>query len=201
MGLKSKMKFWIRQFPFVLPKGIINSCEDWIISQKNKKGLYFGQRGPWFKTIFEAGFFQHDEPKTLGTPNEKAFYNNRNYPTEKATLFYLQNTYLLGHKGLVLTADHKVFQEFSHHFGISSLKKFLWKSPFYIFTKKATKIEGTGAVLVSPESHNYYHWLSDVLPRIKIYESILNQVDHFCISSKVPEKFLDILPDLGIPKE
>ena len=201
MGVKSKVKFWLRQFPFVFPKAVISSCGDWITSQKNKKGVYFGQRGPWFKTIFPEGFFQHNAPKTLGKPNENAFYNNRNYPTEKATLFYLQNTYLLGHKGLVLTADHRVFQEFSHHFGISSLKKFLWQRPFYIFTRNAKRIEGTGAVLVSPESHNYYHWLNDVLPRIKIYGPVLDQIDHFCISSKVPQKFLDILSDFGIGKQ
>lgn len=153
------------------------------------------------KTIFEAGFFQHDEPKTLGTPNEKAFYSNRNYPTEKASLFYLQNTYLLGNMGLVLTADHRVFQEFSHNFGISTLRKFLLKKPFYTFSRKAQRMKGNGAVLVSPESHNYYHWLNDVLPRIKIYESVLDQIDYFCISSKVPVKFLDVLSDFGITKE
>ncbi|MBB3057097.1 glycosyltransferase family 61 protein [Mucilaginibacter gotjawali] len=201
MGLKANLVFWARQFPFVLPKRIITSCADWIEKQKERKGIYFAQRGPWVKTICEAGFFQHDEPKTLGKPNEKAFYINRNYPTEKASLFYLQHIYLLGHKGLVLTADHQVFQEFSHHFGISTLKKFLQKNPFYTFTGKAQRINGNGAVLVSPESHNYYHWLNDVLPRIKIYESVLNQVDHFCISSKVPQKFLDVLPHFGIPKE
>ncbi|WP_295674767.1 glycosyltransferase family 61 protein [uncultured Mucilaginibacter sp.] len=201
MGLKANLIFWARQFPFVFPKHIITSCTDWIAEQKERKGVYFAQRGPWVKTIFEANFFQHGEPKTLGTPNEKAFYLNRNYPIEKASLFYLQNTYLMGHKGLVLTADHQVFQEFSHHFGISTLKKFLRKNPFYTFTGKAQKVIGNGAVLVSPESHNYYHWLNDVLPRVKIYESVLDQIDHFCISSKVPQKFLDVLPHFGIRKE
>ena len=201
MGLKANLIFWARQFPFVFPKHIITSCTDWIAEQKERKGVYFAQRGAWVKTIFEANFFQHGEPKTLGTPNEKAFYLNRNYPIEKASLFYLQNTYLMGHKGLVLTADHQLFQEFSHHFGISTLKKFLRKNPFYTFTGKAQKVIGNGAVLVSPESHNYYHWLNDVLPRVKIYESVLDQIDHFCISSKVPQKFLDVLPHFGIRKE
>jgi hypothetical protein len=201
MGLISNLKFWARQFPFVVPKRIISSCQDWIARQNERKGIYFAQRGPWVKTVCAEGFFQHDAPKTLGMPNEKAFYPNRNYPTCKASLFYLQNTYLLGEKGLVLTADHQLFQEFTHNFGVSTLKKFLWKHPFYIFTKKANKIKGTGAVLVSPEGHNYYHWLNDVLPRIKIYESVLNQVDHFCIASRVPEKFLEVLNDFDIPRK
>jgi len=201
MGLKSKAIFWLRQFPFIYPSKIINSCQNWIDNQGQRKGIYFSQRGPWYKIVFPESFLHHPEPKTVGLPNEKAFYSNRNYPTPKASLFYLQNTYLLGHKGLVLTANHQVFQEFSHHFGMATLKKFLLKNPFYIFTKNAKKITGIGAVLISPESHNYYHWLNDVLPRIKLYEQVFDQIDHFCIASNVPKKFLDILKDFGIPDE
>ncbi|HWZ16317.1 MAG TPA: glycosyltransferase family 61 protein [Mucilaginibacter sp.] len=199
MGLKSNLKYWVRQFPFIYPAKIIDSCQEWIDKKGKQKGIYFSQRGPWYKPIFPAGFVHNSEPKTLGIPVLRPFNYNRSYPTNKATLFYLQNSYLLGHKGLVLTASHQLFQEFSHHFGISSLKKFLWRYPFYTFSAKVKHIEGVGAVLISPESHNYYHWLSDVLPRIKLYESVLDQVDHFCIASNVPVKFLDVLKDFGIP--
>ncbi|MDB5122992.1 MAG: glycosyltransferase family 61 protein [Mucilaginibacter sp.] len=199
MGLKSKLKYWIRQFPFIYPLKIIDSCQEWIDNRGKQKGIYFSQRGPWYKTIFPEGFLHNNEPNTLSIPAPGAFHYNRNYPTNKATLFYLQNSYLLGHKGLVLTANHQLFQEFSHHFGISSLKKFLWTHPFYTFSAKVKHIHGVGAVLISPESHNYYHWLSDVLPRIKLYESVLDQVDHFCVASNVPVKFLEILKNFGIP--
>src|ERR1700749_2353740 len=176
MGLIAKSKILVRQFPFVFPRKIIHSCQNWIDSQKNQKGVYFSQRGPWYKTIFQEGFLHNEKPKTLGLPNEKAFHNYTNYPTGKATLFYLQNTYVFGHKGMILTKDHCVFQEFSHPFNIDTLKKFLRKTPFYTFSTDAKKITGVGAVLISPESHNYYHWLSDVLPRIKLYEQILDQI-------------------------
>jgi len=178
---------------------MIHSCQHWILNQRKRKGQYYNQRGPWSETIFPESFLHLNGPVTLGLPNEKAFSNNKSFRTDKSTLFYLQNSYLFGHKGLVLTIDHRVFQEFSHHFAISSLKKFLWKNPFYTFTKNFKRIDGTGAVLVSPESHNYYHWLNDVLPRIKLYESVSAEIDYFCVSSNVPSKFLEILPDFGIP--
>jgi hypothetical protein len=201
MGMKTKAIFWLRQFPFVYPARIISSCQEWITTRRKQKGIYYSQRGPWFKTIFPEGFIQNNEPQTLGKPNEKAFYYNRIYPTPIANLFYLQNSYLFGHKGLVLTVKHEVFQEFSHHFGIATLKKFLLKNPFYLYTKSAKKITGVGAVLVSPESQNYYHWLNDVLPRIRLYEEVIGQVDHFCVASNVPQKFLDILTGFGIPSK
>jgi len=199
MDLIPQAKFWIGQFPFIVPKNIIHSCQEWILNQRKRKGQYFHQRGPWSETIFPESFFHLCGPATLGLPNEIAFYNNRSYRTDESRLFYLQNSYLFGRKGLVLTVDHQVFQEFSHHFDISSLKKFLWKNPFYTFTKNFKRIDGIGAVLISPESHNYYHWLNDVLPRIKLYEAVLDEIDHFCISSDVTPKFLEVLSNFGIP--
>jgi hypothetical protein len=199
MDIAAKAKYFLRQFPFIYPSKIIYSCRDWITGQGKRKGIYYSQRGPWFKDIFPEEFLHHPSPQTLGIPNDKAFYSNKDYPTNKATLFYLQNSYLLGHKGLILTVNHQVFQEFSHHFNISTLKRFLIKNPFYIFSKSAKKVSGTGAILISPMSHNYYHWLNDVLPRIRLYESVLDKIDHFCVSSNVPQKFLDVLADFNIP--
>jgi capsular polysaccharide biosynthesis protein len=201
MGLRAKAVYMLRQFPFITPRSIVSSCAEWIDNLGKQKGTYFNQRGPWYKTIFPESFLQQPAPQTVGEPNEKAFYINRNYPTPKASLFYLQNSYVFGHKGLILSANHEVFQEFSHHFSMATLKKFFRQNLFYTFSKKAKQMNGVGAVLVSPESHNYYHWLSDILPRIKLYEDVLDQIDHFCIASNVPGKFLEVLKDFGIPDE
>src|ERR1700712_1291458 len=111
MDLKTKIKFWLRQFPFVFPLKIIGSCQDWIDRQRKTRGVHFSQRGPWYKTVSPEEFLHHAKPQTLGHPNKKAFYNNIDYPTGKSTLFYLQNVYLLGHKGLILTSGHELFQE------------------------------------------------------------------------------------------
>lgn len=191
-------KFWLKQFPFIYPSKVIHSCRDWIDNRRKRGGIYFNQRGPWYKVILPGGSMHHNEPHTVGKPNKKAFDYNRNYIFDPVLLFYLPNSYVYGNRGIVLTSRHQVFEEFSHHFGISSLEKFLWKNPFHTFTKNFKKVAGAGALLVSPQSHNYYHWLNDVLPRIRLYEPVLNSIDHFCISSAVPSKFLDILPDFGI---
>ena len=198
MTLKAKLVFLLRQFPFIYPPRIIKSCEEWIDGQAKKKDKYFAQRGPWYKMVFPADFIHNAEPKPLGRANPNAFLINRSYPTAKASLFYLQNSYVFGHKGLILTRRHEVFQEFSHNFGKSTLKKMLRKNPFYTFTNTVNRIAGVGAVLVSPESHNYYHWLNDVLPRVRLYQEVFDQVEFFCVASNVPDKFIDTLHFLGI---
>ncbi len=201
MGALTKAKFYLKQFPFIVPPRIVYSCKEWIAAEEKRKGTYQSQRGAWYKVIFPEGFLRNPSPKTPGQPNEKAFRNNRSYITPQATLFCLQNCYLFGHKGMVLSARHEVYQEFSHHFNIASLKKFFWKNPFYIFSNSVKNITGVGALLVSPESHNYYHWLNDVLPRIRLYEEVMDQIDHFCVASNVPAKFLNILKDFGVPSD
>jgi hypothetical protein len=201
MLLSSKTKFWLRQFPFIYPGKIIHSCRNWIDDRRKHGGIYFSQRGPWYKIVLPGGAIHHDEPHTIGHPNKKAFDYNRNYAFDPALLFYLPNSYIYGNQGIILTARHYIFEEFTHHFGISSLNKFLRKNLFHTFTNNFKKVTGVGAVLVSPQSHNYYHWLNDVLPRIRLYEPVLNSIDHFCISSAVPAKFLDVLPDFGIDRQ
>src|ERR1700743_566169 len=108
MGLKAKAVYWVRQFPFIYPRKIVASCQEWILKHGRRKGTYFSQRGPWYKEIFPAGFAHNPPPKTVGVPHDKAFFVNQNYPTPKAGLFYLQNSYVLGHKGFILSARHEL---------------------------------------------------------------------------------------------
>lgn len=201
MAIKEAVKFWAKQFPFIYPGSIIASCAEWIDAQNQRKGNYIGGRGAWHKTIFPDEFRHNSAPRSLGKPQNSAFSNNRSYPVAKALLFCLRNCYVFGNMGIVLTARHEVFQEFSHHFGIETIKKFLRRRPFYLFTGKAKKITGVGAVLISPESQNYYHWMNDVLPRIRLYQDVAEEVDYFCIADDVPVKFVRVLAEFNIPVE
>jgi len=193
------LKYLVKQFPFFAPK-IVASCKDWIDEENRKGDRYRSARASWYELIEKSGHQVHPLPQTVQTPQKQAFDINMSYRTTDSYLFMLRNCFLFRHKGIVLSNYHYCFEEFTHHFNIASVKKFLGKNPFYTFSNNYKEISGTGAVLLSPESHNYYHWLSDVLPRIKLYEKVLDQVDHFCVASSVPEKFLEVLPAFGIPK-
>lgn len=193
------LKYLAKQFPFFAPK-IVASCKDWIDGENRKGDRYRSARASWYELIEKAGHQVHPLPQTVQIPQKQAFDVNMSYRTTDSYLFMLRNCFLFRHKGIVLSNYHYCFEEFTHHFNIASVKKFFGKNPFYTFSNHYKEISGTGAVLLSPESHNYYHWLSDVLPRIKLYEKVFDQVDHFCVASSVPEKFLEVLPAFGIPK-
>jgi Glycosyltransferase 61 len=193
------LKYLAKQFPFFMPK-VVASCKDWIDEQNRIGDRYRSARSSWYELVEKGGNQVHPLPQTVQAPQKKAFDVNMSYRTSDSYLFMLRNCFLFRHKGIVLSNYHYCFREFTHHFNIFSIKKFFRKNPFYTFSNDYKEVSGTGAVLISPESHNYYHWLSDVLPRIKLYEKVMDQVDHFCVASSVPEKFLEILSVFGIPK-
>lgn len=191
----------VKQFPFIVPAKLIYSCRVWIDAQNSKANNYRAARSSWYELVEKSEGHVNPLPQTVQAPNKQAFDANMSYQTADAYLHMLCNCFLYRHKGIILSNFNSCFQEFTHNFNISSLSKFFRKHPFYTFSNTYTDLKGTGAVLISPESHNFYHWMSDVLPRIKIYSKVFDQVDYFCVASSVPQKFLDVLPAFGIPKE
>ncbi len=195
------LKSFIRQFPFVYPLRMINSARDWI-DYKNKKALgYKSTRQHWWMLKEQREYHVNPLPKTFGEAKKLKFNENIVYHTAEHYLFFLKHCFIVRDKGLLLSSNHYLFKEFSHHFNISSLRKFIIKHPFYCYSNGYRKINAVGAILISPESHNYYHWLFDVLPRLKSYLEIIDHIDYFCISKRAPEKFISILAHFGITKD
>jgi hypothetical protein len=195
----TKLKTLLKQFPFIYPKSIIASCKNWIDKENAKDGIYTGIRKHTYSLVEEPENHTHKLPILVDKGDADKFSANVFYQTAPSYLYYLKDCYVYKQRGLVLTNRNALFQEFTHNFNIEPLKRFILKNPFYTFSYQTKNIKGVGAMLVSPQSHNYYHWLFDVLPRIRLYTDVLNHISHFCISDAVPQKFLDILPQFGIP--
>ncbi|MES2425756.1 MAG: glycosyltransferase family 61 protein, partial [Bacteroidota bacterium] len=200
MSLLTQIKTFIKQFPFIYPKSIIASCKEWIDKENAKDGVYTGIRKHSYNLIEYSENHTHQLPALFADNDADKFSANVFYQTAPSYLFYLKDCYIYKQKGLVLTNRNALFQEFTHHFNIEPLKRFILKNPFYTFSTQVKNIASVGAMLVSPQGHNYYHWLFDVLPRIKLYTGVLDHISHFCISAAVPLKFLDVLPEFGIPQ-
>jgi hypothetical protein len=200
MNTITKLKTLIKQFPFIYPISIIASCKQWIDKENAKDGIYTGIRKHSYNLVESAEKHSHHLPVLADASDADKFSANVFYQTAPSYLYYLKDSYIYKQKGLVLTNRNALFQEFTHHFNIEPLRRFILKNPFYTFAGGIKNISGVGAMLVSPQSHNYYHWLFDVLPRIKLYSGVADHISHFCISATVPQKFLDILLQFGIPQ-
>ncbi len=193
-----KIRFVLKQFPFIFPKYVIQSAHKFIDDHNRKAELYKSKRLQWYLDIVKEEFNSYSLPRTIEKDYKNCFLNNISYKTYSCSLFYLQNTFVFGNEGFILTNFHSVFQEFTHFFNIKSIRKHIYTSPFMFFTTSYHKMDGAAAILLSPQSHNFYHWFSDVLPRIRLYEPVMQEIDYFCISEEVPSNFLTILPFFGI---
>lgn len=193
------VKDLLKQFPFIYPAGIAQSCKNWIDKQNAKQGIYFGLRTHSYQLMEQAESHTHQLPVISNDNDANEFARNSYYQTSPAYLFNLKDIYIYKQTGLVISNRNVLFQDFTHNFIVTSLAKLIYKNPFYTFSNRVVRVNGVGAMLVSPQSQNYYHWLFDVLPRIKLYQSVLGHINHFCISGAVPQKFLDVLPAFGIP--
>ncbi|RFZ82237.1 glycosyltransferase family 61 protein [Mucilaginibacter terrenus] len=196
----NSLKNIAKQFPFVYPARLVNSVKEWIDRENAKSGVYKSVRNHSYLQLEHSEHHTHTLPDGKDGDKQK-FSSNLFYQTAPGYLYNIKDCYFYKQHGLVLSRRNELFTEFTHNFNISSLRKFIIRHPFFTFSTNVKKITGTGAVLVSPQSHNYYHWLFDVLPRIKLYKSVHEQIDCYCISSAVPEKFLEILTLFGISKE
>lgn len=193
-----KLKFILKQFPFVFPKRLIQSACEFIDNSNKNTEWYNSKRSFWYVDIEKEEMITNALPKTIEKTGKAYFSNNIAYKTYNCSLFYLYNSFIYGNEGFVLTNYHSVFQEFVHFFNTTTLRKYIYTRPFKFFTLSFTKINGTAAILLSPQSHNFYHWFSDVLPRIRLYEPVIAQIDYFCVADDVPDNFLAVLPLFGI---
>ncbi|MGP7817093.1 glycosyltransferase family 61 protein [Niallia sp. 01092] len=111
---------------------------------------------------------------------------------------------VLGDNGSVITPDNKLLWDVSFEYNKSPKKHRIFKEkelPPISFTSE------TLAVLTSQVSFNYYHWMFDVLPRLRMLNDASLEIDKYVINRGIyftPEfcKYQDESFDiLGIPKE
>jgi len=104
-----------------------------------------------------------------------------------------------GNQGAVITADDRLFNDVSREFE---------KPDHSIFAQvkllTPTVLEGTTAVITASGCDMYYHWMFDVLPRIKILNDsgfTKDNIDRYIIDYREIAFQKEALSSLGIPTD
>ncbi|UJF32104.1 glycosyltransferase family 61 protein [Paenibacillus hexagrammi] len=101
----------------------------------------------------------------------------------------IPNGRVWGDKGVVITPDHKVLKSVTR----AVIDKEIKSLPGPRITRK------TVGVLTFKYTHNYFHWMMDVLPRIQLIRKSGIPIDRYIISKPGSFPYEETLDRLGIP--
>jgi hypothetical protein len=140
----------------------------------------------------------------LREPRNTWFYEaNRKTKIDSTYVLKLMGGFVHGHAGAQLLTRE------GNYLWDANIEDWLYfKTGFFIDSTlrlpKATKLEGTVAVLAHRSArNNFSHWVFDVLPRIGLLERTvgLNAIDHFLVGHTDKGYEWETLKQLGVPRE
>lgn len=175
------------------PKGIIYSAEQWF-----KDEIPPQMEGSWIKEIFPEHKTYREKAKNirgeLHSPLDK-WHGYHSYP--KANLCLFKNANIVNENGAVISYDNKVFSDFTYQIGKPIEKNDVFKS--YI-TKPEFK-KGCFATITASESSGYFHWMLECLPRIRLIEDYIEEIDYLIVPDNLKKFHIETLDRLGFPEE
>jgi hypothetical protein len=187
-----------RQWPWIYPRGIEPSAQQWIRQSQQKRGWYDGLRSDWYEEIHPEGVLINAPPgelpeKAAGPFREVA---SRRYPA--AFVCHFSGAHLFSNEGMVLTGDNRVLGEYHHQFNIRSLRKALRGRPFGLVSTHVQRVAESVGLLAAPQGWNYYHWLFDVLPRLHLLERWRGVIEKYAVPENLSAVQVESLRLLGI---
>jgi hypothetical protein len=194
----NSIKYIFLQFPFIKPKGIIFDTNEWIINQSKKNSWYYKRKSNWYKPILNSEIIVYPSPNHYRKEIHSAFSQNRIVKTLPANLYYLNSAFVFSSDGIVISKSNYVFDDFAHNFNISTLKKSKLFKPFFSFSSSIKIFDKNIAVLASPQGHNHYHWLMDVIPRIYLLDQVLQAISYFIVPFEISQMQIETLEIFGI---
>lgn len=187
---------FIRQYPWIYPRGIEPSAQEWVQRARQNSGWYAGLRAHWFESIYPGGTRVHEPPANSPVQMLAAFQQVATTQYPESFACYFSGAHLVGDEGFVLTPDNRVLAEYHHEFNNRSLRRALLRQPFRLASLNVERIAEPVGLLAAPQGWNHYHWLFDVLPRVHLLGRWRNVVSRWAVSSRstaVQKESLDLL--------
>lgn len=185
---KRGSKFIFSYFPSPYrPKGIIYSVEQWF-----KEGIPQQMEGSWIKDIIPEYFMNLEKPNHIRNEIHPAF-NWCGQLNPKAQICFFKNARIVNENGIVISSDNRVFANFTYDFD----KPIEQHNVFKCFINKPEFRKGCLATIATPGYTGYYHWLVECLPRLKLLEEEIENVDYLIVPYNLKKFHLDTLSLLG----
>jgi capsular polysaccharide biosynthesis protein len=178
------------------PKGLIPSADDWVQQRVLRAGqLRKPQPAAWVREVFP----EEENIHLLQYPTQPTPFNEfssvRWTASPAASLFYLQGCRILGGEGAVISPDNRVFADFT----LPPADRWLEHACFRRRRiPPVTRLKGWYATIVWPESHFFFHWMIEALPRMAVLGDYARLLDGLFVPSPLQEFHRESLRLLGI---
>ena len=175
------------------PKGIIYSVEQWF-----NDSIPPQMEGSWIKEIFPEYLVELKKLNHTTDETCPAFSGcDKSYSVPKANLCFLKNARVVNENGVVISYDNRVFADCTSELGKPIKEHEIFKS--YIH-KPQFKKEYL-ATIASTGNTGYYHWIFECLPRLKLLEDVIDEIDYLIVPDNLKRFHLESLNLLGFPEE
>lgn len=193
MKVCNKVTRFYRPPPY-RPKSIINSVEEWF---NDSIPPQIGEGG-WVKEIVHEPSVYSKKPDHINDEIRPAFSKyDKSHAFPRAYLCCLKNAKIVIDNGEVIPSDDKVFDDFTFECGKSIEGGEVFKS--YIDMPQFRR--GVLATITSiAGAKNYYHWIFDDLPRLKLLEGVIDEIDYLIVPHDLKRFHLETLNLLGFPE-
>ena len=194
----NRLTDFVRQWPWVYPRGIEDSARSWITGSQRQAGWYAGLRGNWCVEMFPEGFSIHPSPPGLPESARPQFYQVASMRYPASAVFHFSGASLVADEGLIVTPDNRVLAEFYHQFGRRSLRAAIRSRPFGLASIHPQRTGQPIGLLAAPQGKNYYHWLLDVLPRVHLLKRWDGVIEKYAVPEGLSDVQIESLQLLGI---
>lgn len=128
-------------------------------------------------------------------------FNQRTIVTKTPFVTIIRNGRVCGNHSFVFTPSYKLVQDLSFHFDGSHLHPISKVQAIQNYKSNSSRIYSKNvAVLTFCSSNNYFHWLFDVLPRLKLLRRSGFRIDkYFMNCDRTAPYQAETLGILGIP--
>lgn len=182
------------------PKGIIYSVEQWFNDPVPPQ-----MEGSWIKDIFPEHTVILKEPNHItGEIHPNFIKCGKSHLSKKTQLCFLKNARVVNEHGVVISFDDKVFSDFvlAKDSKLKTIMKVIEEQKvFKSYINKPQVRKECLATITSPEYIGYYHWLIEGLPRLKILEEVMDEIDYLIVPSNLKRFHIESLNLLGFPED
>jgi len=154
------------------PKGVIKSSSEWIKAWDiDHRDVRACQPVAWRKVIEPAAYRSIDFSKAIAATSEDYLLEldiskNALIVSQESSVSSIAKARILGSEGTIISPDNKLFSEFTYNKGKITDNPVFRRRRF----PRLKHLAGNYASLVYPDSGNYYHWLIESLPALRILQ-------------------------------